>query len=164
MAVREKPTLKQQRFAKAYVQEGNATEAAVQAGYKVKSREVAAAIGKENLQNPLVQQEIEHWTVRLERNIAPSLKVIEELRDTCEDPRIRLAAGRDLLNRAGVGKQMEGKQPVVAVFAQMEQLAGLNTAQPSEKIIDASHNSPCATPETETKPDGVGGIETPASE
>lgn len=142
MPIRTKLTYKQSAFAKAYVQEnGNATEAALKAGYKVKNRQTAAAVGRETLQSPLVQAEIEHWSQRLERQIAPSLQVIEELRDKCEDPRIRLAAGRDLLNRAGVGKQAAAKTNVLAVFANMDegallekmaQLAGQNEAKDSE--------------------------------
>ena len=169
MAVRERPTIKQARFAKAYVEEGNATEAVIKAGYKVKDRIVAKSMGTEILAVPSVQREIQSWQAILEDSIAPSLQTIKELRDTCPDPRIRLAASRDLLNRSGVGKQNEAPRSVVAVFSNMDegllmskmaQLAGIKQAKDSEKIVDVSHTTQCATPEN--APTG-GGVQTPAS-
>lgn len=157
MAVRERPTLKQARFARAYVEEGNGTEAVIQAGYKVKSREVARAMAPEILAVPSVQREIETWQSFLEREALPSLQVIKQLRDTAEDPRVKLAASRDLANRAGVGRQNDAKTNVVAVFANMDeatmlekmaQLTGAKLPKASEKVIDVSHNIPCATQET----------------
>lgn len=168
MTARTKPTLKQERFARAYVVEGNATEAAVQAGYNVKSREVAAQIGKENIRNPQVQHAIMGWRERLEAAVLPSLDVIEEIRDKAEDQRVRLAASRDLLNRAGIGKQMERTTNVVAVFSQMDesvllekmtQLALRNSANISNKTNDVSPNIDCATQE---KTQGVVGSDSPA--
>lgn len=156
MAVRERATLKQQRFARAYVEEANATEAVFKAGYKVKKRSTAQAMASENLAKPIVQAEIESWQAILERSIAPSLQTIDELRRDCPDPRVRLAASRDLLNRAGVGKQNDAPRSVVAVFANMDegalldkmaQLAGLKQANPSEKTNDVSYITECATQE-----------------
>ncbi len=168
MAVRERATIKQKRFAKAYAASGNGTQAVVDAGYKVKNRDVAATVAAENIRKPQVMAEIESWQVILERSIVPSLQTVDELRRTCPDPRIRLAASRDLLNRAGVGKQNDAPRSVVAVFANMDegmlmakmaQLAGLKEANPSEKVIDVSHNTDCATQE-----DGAtgGGVRLPA--
>lgn len=154
MAIRERTTLKQSRFARAYVAEGNGTEAVVRAGYKVKSRAVARAMAPVLLANDNVKREVETWQARLERNIVPSLQVVEEIRDTADDNRVRLAASRDLLNRAGVGKHVEGKTNVVAVFANMDetkllekmaQLAAGNAAKVSDKQDEVSHNTPCTT-------------------
>lgn len=118
MAQRTTPTLKQARFAKAYAVHGNASAAARAAGYSPVS---AHDSGHRNLKKVVVQAEIETWQARLERNITPSLATIEELRDASEDGRIRLAASRDLLNRAGVGKQIEKQTNVLAVFANMDE-------------------------------------------
>ena len=154
MAVRERPTLKQERFARAYVESGNGAQAVIDAGYNVKDRKIASAVATENLEKLVVQREIETWQTFLQREVVPSLQVVKEIRDNAQDQRVRLAASRDLLNRAGVGKQSEGKTSVVAVFANMDeakllekmaQLAGANMANPSEKVHDVSHNIDCAT-------------------
>jgi hypothetical protein len=147
MAVRERPTYKQAAFAKAYIEEkGNATEAVVKAGYKVKDRTVAKAMGTEILAVPSVQREIATWQEFLEREALPSLQVIKHLRDQSDDQRVRLAASRDLLNRGGVGKT-EAKTSVLAVFANMDetkllekmaQLAERNSAKPSPDVVDVS--------------------------
>ncbi len=169
MAMRTKPTLKQERFARAYVVDGNATEAVVQAGYDVKDRNSAATVGTENLRKPQVARAIQDWRQFLEAEVMPSLETIRTLRDNSEDGRLRLAASRDLLNRAGAGKQQETKTPIVAVFANMDesvlidkmmQLAGQKSADTSKKVIDVSPNIQCAT----EKKDGVGGFGAAAAE
>lgn len=148
MAVRERPTLKQERFARAYVEEGNGTEAVIKAGYKVKSRDVARAMAPVLLANDNVKRQVETWQAFLEREALPSLQVIKELRDGSEDQRVRLAASRDLLNRGGVGKN-EAKTNVLAVFANMDeakllekmtQLADRNNAKASDNPDDVSPN------------------------
>lgn len=48
------PSLKQQKFIDAYLETGNATEAALAAGYKCRSRAVAQSIGCENLLKPMI--------------------------------------------------------------------------------------------------------------
>ncbi len=48
------PSLKQQKFIDAYLETGNATEAALAAGYKCRSRAVAQSIGAENLLKPMI--------------------------------------------------------------------------------------------------------------
>lgn len=121
MAVRERPTLKQARFAKAYVQEGNATEAVIRAGYKIKNRRVACAVGTENLSKPVIQREIMNWEAFLEAERLPSLQVVKTLRDKSDNQHIRLAASRDLLNRAGVGKHLDRTTNVVQVFSSMSE-------------------------------------------
>lgn len=174
MAVRTKPTLKQERFARAYVLEANGAEAAIQAGYKVKSRQSAAVVASDNLTKPKVQRAIADWRLFLEDEILPSLETVRRLRDQSEDGRLRLAAARDLLNRAGAGRPTEGRQPVVAVFATMsedqllEKIAQVNArklAEPSQKVIDVSHTIQCATSEQEQEKNqkGVGGSEAPPS-
>jgi phage terminase small subunit len=47
-------SLKQQRFIDAYLEKGNATQAAIDAGYKCRSRAVAQTIGSQNLLNPMI--------------------------------------------------------------------------------------------------------------
>lgn len=147
MAVREKPTWKQRAFARAYVEgDGNGTEAVFKAGYKVKSREVARAMAPEILAVPSVKHEIRTWQERLEASVLPSLDTIEKLRDSSLDERIKLAASRDLLNRAGIGKA-EAKTSVLAVFANMDEakllekmamLVERNGAKPSPDVVDVS--------------------------
>lgn len=55
----QKPSIKRQRFAKAYVENnGNGTEAILQAGYQVKSRDVARTMASEVLADQNVQEMI----------------------------------------------------------------------------------------------------------
>lgn len=56
--LRKKLTLKQEKFVQKYLETGNATEAATQA-YDVGNRNVARAMGAENLAKPAVQQEVQ---------------------------------------------------------------------------------------------------------
>jgi hypothetical protein len=155
MAVRDKPTYKQGRFAKAYVEEaGNGPEAVIKAGYKVKSRKTASAISTENLSKPVVQHEIQSWQAKLEGMIQPALERVEDLSKSCPDPRVRLAANRDLLTRAGVGKQLQRTTNVLQVFsgmdekallAKMAEIANRKEAIVSEKHGDVSPKIDCAT-------------------
>lgn len=164
MAQRTKATLKQQRFARAYVVEGNGTEAAIQAGYKVKDRTVARVIATENLLKPAVQDQIERWQDFLEAQIMPSLRVVKDLAQTSDDPRVRLAASKDLLARAGVGKQVQSSKNIINVFASMDeglllqkmaQLVGNNSANLSDRTLHASHKIPCTTPNVPEKKDST---------
>jgi len=160
MAQRTKLTLKQERFAKAYIVDGNATEATIKAGYNVKNRDVAAAVGSEVLTVPKVQAAIQDWRAFLEDQIMPSLQVVKDLAQTAEDPRVRLAASKDLLARAGVGKQVQNQKNVINVFASMDeglllqkmaQLVGNNSANVSAKADDVSPNIHCQTLSTTEK-------------
>jgi phage terminase small subunit len=58
----KKLTPKQKAFAREYVKEGNATEAAKKAGY---SKTAARQIGSENLSKPYIQEEIQEKQVIL---------------------------------------------------------------------------------------------------
>ena len=52
-------TIKQRKFVDEVVKSGNATDAAMKAGYKAKNRNTAHAIGAENLQKPTIKAEVE---------------------------------------------------------------------------------------------------------
>lgn len=57
-----KPTLKQKKFTAEVVKTGNATQAAIKAGYSKRS---AQQIGSENLLKPVIQQEIQSAAAKL---------------------------------------------------------------------------------------------------
>lgn len=59
MALNNKLTLKQQRFADEYIISGNATEASIKAGYSAKT---ATETGYENLRKPHIKKYIEERT------------------------------------------------------------------------------------------------------
>ena len=61
------PSLKQQRFIDAYLETGNATEAAIAAGYKCRSRAVAQSIGSENLTKPMIAGTLAKHRVEIRR-------------------------------------------------------------------------------------------------
>lgn len=72
-----KLTLKQQRFADEYIISGNATEAAIKAGYTEKS---ARSIGQENLTKPDIKKYIDERLSDLEKKkIATQDEVLQYL-------------------------------------------------------------------------------------
>ena len=72
-----KLTLKQQRFADEYIICGNATEAAVKAGY---SRKTAGVVGSENLKKPNIKSYIDQRLEELKsEKVADQQEVLEFL-------------------------------------------------------------------------------------
>jgi len=70
-------TPKQQAFADYYIQTGNATEAAVRAGYSAKT---AGVIGDENLKKPYIKEYIDgKLTEMSEKRVATAQEVMETL-------------------------------------------------------------------------------------
>lgn len=85
------PTLKQKKFTKEYVKSGNATQAAIKAGY---SKKTAQQIGSENLLKPVVQAEIQ--SVADELGIHAKY-VLTTIRDTIE----RCSQAKPVLDKKG---------------------------------------------------------------
>lgn len=72
-----KLTPKQQAFAEYYIQTGNATEAAIRAGYKEKA---AYATGAENLKKPQIKAYIDSKLTEMsEKRVATAQEVMETL-------------------------------------------------------------------------------------
>ena len=70
-------TPKQQAFAEYYIQTGNATEAAIRAGYKEKA---AYATGAENLKKPQIKAYIDSKLTEMsEKRVATAQEVMETL-------------------------------------------------------------------------------------
>lgn len=70
-------TPKQQAFADFYIETGNATEAAIRAGYSIKT---AGAIGDENLKKPYIKKYIDKILSEMsERRVATAQEVMETL-------------------------------------------------------------------------------------
>src|SRR5580698_8070689 len=70
-------TQKQLKFSKAYLETGNATEAAARV-YKPKNRNTAHAIGAENLQKPTIKGFIKNTTVENGLNAALVIQSLDE--------------------------------------------------------------------------------------
>lgn len=76
-------TLKQQKFCDYYLATGNATEAAIKAGY---SEQTARSIGSENLSKPDIQKYLsEHSQKAHNSRIADANEVLEYLSETMRD-------------------------------------------------------------------------------
>ena len=76
-ATTSKLTIKQKRFADAYIELGNASEAARQAGYSPKT---AGVIGSENLTKPVIKEYIdERMNVLEEDTIARQTEILQSL-------------------------------------------------------------------------------------
>lgn len=72
-----KLTIKQKKFADEYIISGNATEAAIKAGY---SKKTASVIGNENLRKPYIKSYIDEQMKELEeKSIANQKEVLQYL-------------------------------------------------------------------------------------
>lgn len=72
-----KLTVKQRRFAQEYIKTGNATEAALRAGY---SKSTAGAIGHENLKKPNIQAYLKKRMKEIEdESMADEIEVMQYL-------------------------------------------------------------------------------------
>lgn len=101
----QKITPKQKRFADAYMDTGNATEAASRA-YRPKSRAVARSMGSENLTKPDIR-------AYLDGMAQDAAAMVHGLSQHAKSESVRLAACRDILDRAGhfVDKTKHPEQP-----------------------------------------------------
>jgi hypothetical protein len=86
-------TRKQRKFAKAYIETGNGTQAALQS-YDTKDPDVAGVIASENLGKPKVQLLIDGYAAKAVDNI-------QDLAENAENEAVRLNANKDQLDRAG---------------------------------------------------------------
>lgn len=98
-----KLTNKQQRFADYYIQSGNATEAAVKAGY---SKKTARSIGQENLTKPDIKEYIDKQNKKLEDERIADMKEVKEfwtsmLRDEMAEEKDRLKASEYIAKTNG---------------------------------------------------------------
>lgn len=98
---RSKLTFKQKAFIKEYIATGNATESANKT-YDVKNRITAGAIGTENLQKPLIKQEIEAICNKagLTRE-----RIVQAMNDNISDVRVQRLA-LELLGLVGSGAKV----------------------------------------------------------
>lgn len=99
-------TPKQRAFCDYYLASGNATEAAVKAGY---SEKTAYSIGAENLRKPEIHQFIcEHSKPQEDKRVATAQEVLEfyssVMRDKEEMTKDRLRAAENLGKRFGIDK------------------------------------------------------------
>lgn len=88
-------TPKQAKFAEAYIETGNATEAASRA-YKPKNRNTAHAIGAENLRKPTIMGFLE------EKGLSAA-SMVYKLSQEAKSEAVRLNASKDILDRTGYG-------------------------------------------------------------
>ena len=73
--MQKKLTLKQERFVEAYIESGNATQAATDAGY---SKKTASTIGAENLKKPQILKALEKETEKIKTERIDSQQEIME--------------------------------------------------------------------------------------
>lgn len=120
---------KRQAFVEAYVLSGNATDAARRAGVPASS---ASVMGHKWLRTPEVASAIRQAVERQLAELAPiAVNVVRQLlQDTQFPPSVRLAAARDLLDRArflppkrlDVGVGVMGKLGAELTRAELERL------------------------------------------
>lgn len=118
-----KLTPKQRIFVDRFMILKNGTQAAIDAGYNVKSRGVARVIATENLTKPSIKEEIakkhQYFEDVLQSEILNLLNnLLEIAHDKTINPGVRVKAITDLLDRAGLGAKKElslsgGNEPIV---------------------------------------------------
>lgn len=86
-------TPKEQKFCDAYLETGNASEAAARS-YDVNSRNSAGQIGNANLKKPFIRAYLESMS-------EGAATRIEQLSRTARNESVKLAANKDILDRAG---------------------------------------------------------------
>ncbi|QDK48172.1 terminase small subunit [Limosilactobacillus reuteri] len=74
-SITQKLTQKQQRFVDEYIISGNATQAAIKAGYATKA---AGQIGNENLKKPQIQAELERRNAEIQSQKTMDMKEVME--------------------------------------------------------------------------------------
>lgn len=89
-----KPSAKQKGFVADYVKTKNATEAASR-NYDCKDRNVARAVGSENLTKLVVQQMIQGAMKGAQQSIV-------DLSQNAKNENVRLGASKDILDRGGL--------------------------------------------------------------
>ena len=101
--IERKLTPKQRAFADFYIETGNATEAAIQAGY---SKKTARSIGQENLTKPDILKYIKERNKQLESKRIANMKEVKEfwtatLRNTEVEYKDRLKASEFIAKTNG---------------------------------------------------------------
>ena len=94
MAKGKKLTPKLKKFANAYMETGNATQAVIDANYDVKNRKVAGVMGTENLEKPSVM-------AYLQSHASGAASRIVEMSMQAENEAVKFNANKDILDRSG---------------------------------------------------------------
>ena len=116
------PSLKQQKFIDAYLETGNATEAALAAGYKCRSRAVAQSIGSENLTKPMIAEALAKHRAEISKRTDITVEQLQrELLDTAEEARAQGKYSAAVAAYSGLLKSVGG---FVADRLPPENLAG----------------------------------------
>lgn len=117
--IERKLTVKQQRFADYYIELGNATEAAIKAGY---SKKTAYSIGDENLRKPEIKKYIDERMEQLKsQRVADQQEILELLTSIA-----RGEATAATLRGVGMGEQEieEDMPPTMAERIKAAELLG----------------------------------------
>jgi len=91
-------TEKQDKFIETYVLTGNATKAAIAAGYSEKTATIKGSQLKSQLHSE-IQREVQKM---IADKIPASLKWLTDLAESAESESVRLGAIKDILDRAGL--------------------------------------------------------------
>ena len=113
-----KLTVKQQRFADEYIRLGNITEAALNAGYSVKS---ARTSGQENMQNPAIKSYIDERLNELKKDsIAEQDEILQLLTGVLRGEE----TGTGLVGIGGGAQSVEKLEPTLMERIKAAELLG----------------------------------------
>jgi len=124
-------TPKQQKFAKAYLETGNAT-AAANLAYRSKNRNTAHAIGAENLRKPTIR-------AYLDEKAKDAACMIYELSQRAKSEAVRFNASRDILDRAGffVDKSKVGEDDKQLPIPILNNIRPFIVTEEQQKLLDS---------------------------
>lgn len=127
-------TLKQKKFADEYIISGNATEAAIKAGY---SEKTARSVGSENLTKPDIQNYVEKRLAKTDKKkIADQEEILSFLTSVMRDDEI---LSKDRLKAAellGKNRMLWVEKQSIKVNKVENPLEGLSTDELKELIKD----------------------------
>ena len=116
-----KVTMKQARFAQAYLETANLRKSAEMAGYNAKNAKTMQIIGQENIAKPSVRALIEHYSHK-------SIKNMNKLANKAKSEQVQYYANKDILDRAGyrpADEQTGNKTLVINISGESAERYGL---------------------------------------
>ncbi len=128
---------RQVKFAQKYIETGNATQAVIDAGYKLKNRAVAKTTGSNLLANEKVWALIESSAEQAQGNML-------KLANGAKNESVRLGANKDILDRAGFAPVNKTQVTTVNISIdnqKFDDIMGMYQSRKQKKTSKSPENS-----------------------
>lgn len=121
-------TIRQDRFVKFYLKSGNATQAAIEAGY---SKNTAYSIGSENLKKPEIKKKIEEAGEKLAKKLDYS--VAESFQNLVKAQELALARHKKDLRTYVKAEELKGR--LFGLYEKSDVTVNFNTSPFEIKVM-----------------------------